>query len=88
MFFVSLPLLSLIRGISRVGRFAGSETAVTCDVADVGIAGAIAAGGGLDELGADGIVRWRFRGDMAEERFSRGGNSGEQVESQSAAYSF
>jgi len=66
-FLVSLPLLSLTRGIGRVGRLVGSETAtaVTCDVADVAIAGAIAAGG-LDELGFAGAVRWRFRGDMVE----------------------
>lgn len=66
---VSLPLLSLIKGISRVGRFVGSGTAVTCDVADVAVAGAIAAGG-LDELGSDRMVRWRFRGDMAEREAS------------------
>lgn len=67
MFFVSLPLLSLAIGISRGGRWTGSETAVTCDVADVAVAGAIAAGG-LDELGSDGFGRWRFLGDI-----SRGG---------------
>lgn len=65
MFFVSLPLLSLNRGISRGWRLVGSEMAVTCDVADVAIAGAIAAGG-FDELASDGLCRWRFRGDMAE----------------------